>query len=335
MKINSKISALIVLISIIGILPAQEKNPRFTELLQKGKNEFTKPQDQQNFLKAVDFLEEAVKINPENQEANYFLACAYNQLLAVHAGELDESPIEILKKSSELFRKVIKINPVYNGEKFRLDPYSKLMGVWGTIAVNYLATGDKENAVRSFKEGIIAGGFAPSQLEYNKNVLRSCKTDAILFTNGDLDTFPIWYLQFIENYRTDVTVVNLSLLNTPWYRVQLKSSTLFGPNRITLDMTDEQLIELSHLPWKADTVSIVLPGSNNEIKWVVYPTIENRGIRIQDMLIIKILQNNINTRPIYFATTVSEINKIGLHEYLSMEGLVSEIKTTKSAPESP
>ncbi|MFC1725680.1 tetratricopeptide repeat protein [candidate division KSB1 bacterium] len=335
MKNIFKVSAFIALLSLINPLNAQETT-RFVDLLQKGKSEFYKVQGDQNFLRAVNYLEEAVKIDPENQEANYFLGCAYDQLLTVHAGELEESPLEILKKSSDLFRKVIKINPYYEGEKYRLDPYSKLMGVWGTIAVNYLAAGEKENAVKAFKEGMKSGGYFPSQLEYNKNVLRSVKKNAVLFTNGDIDTFPIWFLQFVENFRTDVTVVNLSLLNTPWYRLQLKKSKMFGPNKIVFDMTDEKLVGLSHLPWKPDTVSIVLQGEQkngkNEIKWVVYPTIENRGIRIQDMLIIKIIQNNILKRPVYFATTVSETNKIGLHEYLALEGLVSEINTIKTAP---
>jgi tetratricopeptide (TPR) repeat protein len=286
-----------------------------------------------NYSEAVGYLDKAASQEPQNAEVQYYLGQAYRLMLFADGSRLNDLSLPYAIKSSEHFKKCIEISPKYTGKKFVVDPYSKIQSIWGSMAMTYLYRNQPDSAKWAFNRGQVEGGFYPGILEYNRNIMASCERNAILFTNGDNDTYPMWFLQFMENYRTDITVVNVNLINVPWYIKQLKNGYPFGVNNLFMMLTDADIDSLRPVHWKEKDMEI--PVKNDplnkagKIQWLMKPTIEDKAIRVQDTMLVQILTSNNWNRPVYFSTTVYGPNKIGLDDYLALEGLVYQLNTHK------
>jgi hypothetical protein len=163
-----------------------------------------------------------------------------------------------------------------------------------------------------------AGDWVP--YDYAYNLLNSCEANGILFTNGDNDTFPLWALQEAYGIRRDVRIVNLSLVNTDWYIKQLKKLEPTVP----ISYTNEEINNLkpqlnpfqkpSQYTLKYAGITLTLPGIQTQ-----------RALRVQDKMVLNIVDATKWSKPIYFAMTVSDDNLMGLAPYLQAQGLVYKV----------
>ncbi|GAB4420547.1 MAG: DUF2723 domain-containing protein [Bacteroidia bacterium] len=195
-------------------------------------------------------------------------------------------------------------------------------------------------------------------IEFAKNLLDSCAPNAILFTGGDNDTFPLWYVQEVEGYRTDIRVVNLELLISDWYIDQMKQRKNDSePLPIGMDKRDyagERNILIQgyasrDIVLPADTAALRRHGvlSDEELSWVdgdmvwafkAQGSSRNPYILRKDSVIIDILRNVARDgwqRPVYFANTMPAANYLDLEDWFRMEGMAYRVVPVRRSERTP
>lgn len=314
---------LIISIFISTLCFSQVPTSVETVIVDSGKYEFKfqSKKDTADYSKAFRILSNQVKLNPKNAEFRYFLGYAIDRLNADDGKGMFKLKKEMTIKASEQFEEVNRLEPVYKGELFILDPYAKLTSIWGSLAEAYLNRKLVDSANWAFSEGKKRGGFIESVLEFNRQLLNSCDKNAILITYGDNITIPIWYLQTIENYRTDITVVDANLINTIWYPKYLKSE-----KNLKLSFSNAVIDTIEYKQWQPQVVTVTNPiDTTQKFSWELRPTYLENYILKGDRILVDIFQQNLYSRPIYFNNGSDSTYNLFLSPYLVDEGLVNRV----------
>ena len=161
------------------------------------------------------------------------------------------------------------------------------------------------------------GNYFPP--EYARNIMNSMEEGGIIFTNGDNDTFPLWYIQEVEGVRKDCRIVNLSLLNTEWYIRQMRDME----PKVPISYTDQQIDDLR--PFMLDRKLTFKTGSMT----IEFP--EGYVMYNKDIMLLDIIRENNWKRPLYFTTTVPPGNRTNLGEYLVQQAMVYRIMPEKAS----
>ena len=162
--------------------------------------------------------------------------------------------------------------------------------------------------------------------DFGANYLESMQREGhpIILTDGDNDTFPLWYNQEVEGVRTDTRDCNMEYLQTDWYIDQMKRPAYDSPALpISLQHKDYQEGQMEYLPINTDSLTI---GAGNDK--MVISLKGKHGLYKNELMVLEMLSHADWSRPVYLSISLGSDMLSFLREHLVLEGLAYRVSPT-------
>jgi len=328
-----KLITIFIILLLCGTIAFTQETPK-----EKALEEFKK----EHYNEAIDLLEKALVETPYDAEIYYYLGW-FNHYRAYDSRPLSGYDYSYSEKIFQYLDKALELNPDYGDAKYF---YGAQCSANAFLAMQ---NHDIDKLKYYYRLAYNKGAYPDWLIEFGKNFLMNCDTNAILFTGGNADFDICSYLQLCENFRTDVTVVPIGNIDRPWYVQFLKNGLQDAVRNIKINLTDQQIMDIH--PFKWDTADVFINISSDDkqeynlpddyrMQWTILPDLTSERMHSktvsekektrtylspQRAILLQIVEDNFAERPIFFSNFASPTFYGGLEEYFQNCGLVSKL----------
>jgi len=335
----NKIKCLLLFIFVCNLTFAQGLS-----LKEQSKEQFKK----ENYVQSISLMEKALIENPKDAEIYYYLGF-FNHYNAYDSRPLKGYDADYSNKVLSYFDKALEINPKYGDAKYFY------FAECAAAAFKEYQNNNPEKVKYYYEKAYNRGAIPEWGIEMGKNMLNSCDSNAILFTHGDFPLNICLFVQLHDNYRKDITIVPIGLIDRPSFILALTENEFSKVIRgLKTGLTKEQIMDIHPYKWDTLTVSLPVPNSlltkyslNKDYKmnWVIEPDFSSNRMRSKiegekqhkrtylsptRTILLNIVETNNWERPIFFTNTYEDYFLAGLETNLQNCGLVSRLTPLKT-----
>lgn len=314
---------ILLFISITVTVYGQTEN-KIQEIIQLG--------EEWKFEEAIELLKNEIKVDPENPELYYWLG-RYSHFMVYDTRPFGNksnqwSEEQVLKN----LQKAVELNPRYGDAKYFLA------AEYGARALEALKTGDVDQYKKELTEAESWGGFPLHAVEYGRNVLKSCDTNAILIVNGDAEFNILQYVQAVKAYRKDVSLIVKALLERPFYIKIIRDGVPDIYKSVPINMSDNLIMEMHNYKWRENDVIIpisekarkeyLLNDTLTHFNWHIKPNVGKKQLWTGTAMLVNIIETNNWERPVHF-TLYGSHNLDGIKDNLQIVGITARLVPMK------